>query len=69
MCCTVVLVLPEGHKDLVPFLMDDDLLGQDGLGTSFFLDQVVFAHKHSVGELGAGGREQTVEPHAKTIKC
>lgn len=52
------LVLPEGYKDGVPFLMDNDLLGQDGLGASLFLDQVVFAHKHPVGELGAGGENR-----------
>lgn len=29
--CMAVLVLPEGHKDGVPFLMDDNLLRQDRL--------------------------------------
>lgn len=29
--------------------MHDDLFGQDGLGTSLVLYQVVFAHKHPVG--------------------
>lgn len=60
--CTVVLVLPEGHKDGVPFLMDNNLLRQDGLGASLFLDQVVFAHKHPVGELGAGGESRLLRP-------
>jgi len=59
--CTLTLVLPKGHKDLVPFLMHDHLLGQDGLGAGLFPQQVVFAHEHSVGELGAGGREQLLE--------
>lgn len=54
----VELVLPEGHKDGVPFLMDNDLLRQDGLGASLLLNQVVFAHKHPVGELGAGGENR-----------
>lgn len=52
------LVLPEGYKDGVPFLMDNDLLRQDGLGASLLLHQVVFANKHPVGELGAGGENR-----------
>lgn len=51
-------VLPKGHKDGVPFLMDDNLLRRDGLGAGLLLHQVVFAHKHPVGELGAGKKEQ-----------
>lgn len=61
----MVLVLPEGHKDLVPFLMDDNLLRQDSLGASLFLDQVVFSHKHPVGELGAGGENRLLRPTLK----
>lgn len=48
--------LPEGHKDGVPFLMHKDLLRQDGPGGGLVLNQVVFSHKHPVGELGAAGR-------------
>lgn len=59
---SVMLVLPEGHKDRVPFLMDNNLLRQDGLGACLFLHQVVFAHKHPVGELGAGGENRLLRP-------
>lgn len=57
-----MLLLPEGHKDGVPFLMDDNLLRHNGLGASLFLDQVVFAHKHPVVELGAGGEIRLLRP-------
>lgn len=52
-------VLPESHKDGVPFLMHNDLLRQDGLGADLLLHQVVFAHKHPVGELFAVGHKHT----------
>ena len=55
---TPVLVLPERHEDGVPFLMDNHLLGQDGPWARLLLDQVVFAHKHPVGELGAAGQSR-----------
>lgn len=60
--CTesVTLLLPEGHKDLVPFLMDNNLLRHDGLGVGLILQQVVFAHKHPVGQVGAGGERADV---------
>lgn len=60
--CIVMLVLPEGHKDGVPFLMHNNLLRQDSLGARLFLDQVVFAHKHPVGEFGAGGENRLLKP-------
>lgn len=59
---SAMLVLPEGHKDGVPFLMNNNLLRQDGLGASFFLHQVVFAHEHSVRELVAGGQNRLLWP-------
>lgn len=54
----VALVSPKGHEDLVPFLVDNNLLGQDGFGAGLFLHQVVFSHKHPVGELGAEGENK-----------
>lgn len=51
-------MLPEGHKGRVPFLMDNNLLRQDSLGASLFLHQVVFAHIHPVGQLGAVGESR-----------
>lgn len=57
-----MLVLPEGHKDGVPFLMNNNLLGQDSLGASLFLHQVVFTHEHSVRELVAGGQNRLLRP-------
>lgn len=66
--CTAVLVLPKGHEDGVPFLMDNNVLGQDGLGSSLLLNQVVFAHKHSVGELGAVGQSTQLKPKLKQIE-
>lgn len=54
--------LPKSDKDGVPFLMHDDLFGQDGLGTSLVLHQVVFAHKHPVGELSAAGENRLLRP-------
>lgn len=55
--CTALSFLPEGHEDWVPFLMNNNLLRQDSLGAGLFLHQVVFAHEHPVGELGAGAIE------------
>lgn len=55
-----MLFLPEGHKDGVPFLMHNNLLRHDGLGAGLVLQQVVFAHKHPVGEVGAGGERADV---------
>lgn len=52
------LFLPKGHKDGVPFLMHDNLFWQDCLGTGLVLNQVVFAHKHPVGEFGAAGQNR-----------
>lgn len=40
--------------------MDNNLLRQDSLGAKLFLNQVVFAHKHSVGELGAAGQSRVL---------
>lgn len=42
--------------------MHDDLFGQDGPGTSLVLHQVVFAHKHPVGELRAAGENRLLRP-------
>lgn len=42
--------------------MHDDLFGQDGLGTSLILYQVVFAHKHPVGKLSAAGENRLLRP-------
>lgn len=44
----VTLVLPEGHKDGVPFLMDENLVRHDGLGSGLLFQQVVLAHEHPV---------------------
>lgn len=54
-----MLGLPKGHKDGVPFLMDNDLFRHDGFRAGLFLQQVVLAHKHPVRKLRAGEREQT----------
>lgn len=51
-------MLPEGHKDRVPFLMDNNLLRQDSLGASLFLHQVVFAHIHPVGQRSTVGESR-----------
>lgn len=51
----VVLVLPKSNKVGVPLLVNDDLLGDDGLGAVLLLDQVVLAHVDSVGEGVAEG--------------
>lgn len=42
--------------------MHDDLFGQDGLGPSLVLHQVVFAHEHPVGELSAAGENRLLRP-------
>lgn len=55
------LSVPEGHKDGVPFLVHHNLLGQKGLGSSLVLNQVVFSHKHPVGELGAAGQNRLLK--------
>lgn len=55
----MALILPKGHKDGVPSLMDNNLLRHDGLGASLLLQQVVLSHKHPVRELRAGETEQT----------
>lgn len=51
-------MLPEGHKDRVPFLMNNNLLRQDSLGASLFLHQVVFAHIDPVGQRGTVGESR-----------
>ncbi len=61
-----MLVLPKSNKVGVPPLVNDDLLGDDGLGAVLLLDQVVLAHIDSVGEVVTGGRrEQIVEADVK----
>ena len=49
--------------------MDDDLVGQDGLGAGLQLHQVVFAHVDSVFQLLAleGKREQIVKVLANPV--
>lgn len=42
--------------------MHDDLFGQNGPGTALLLHQVVFAHKHPVGELSAAGENKLLRP-------
>lgn len=44
--------------------MDEDLLRQDGLGASLFFDQVVFAYKHPVGEVGTARENRLLRPKA-----
>lgn len=64
---SVTLVLPKGHEDGVPFLMDNNLLRHDGLGAGLFLQQVVLAHKHPVRELRAGERESRQQQTRRKI--
>lgn len=42
--------------------MHNNLLGQDSLGAILFLNEVVFSHKHPVGECGAGGENRLLKP-------
>lgn len=41
--------------------MDDNLLWKNGFGSDLVLQQIVFAHKHSVGEVGAVGEKRQLK--------